>query len=359
MQQEPSKKQPVLGIRLLPGMGFGNRLFVYLSTRCLAGRNDMAFSVLDRELLEKSITVDGKKLFDLDYGEALSEKDFPVQVAEKDERIYIPDSEHDLTRGCYVAGADEKLFALQKDHPGENILLSGNLQAGEYFAGYEEKLRKWLSVNPALDHREYMGENVCILNIRGGEYAGAPELFLERRYWLDAMRYMKTLRPDMKFLAVTDDLAAAGRVLPEVRAVHGDIAHDYTILKNARFLILSNSSFACFPAFTGQAEQIVAPKYWARHNTSDGFWSGEQNLYPAFTYLDREGKLFTEEECRRELQAYRARTDFSKRIGRKPTKEELAAGREQVAALHKKDLRQRAVLSLARRLHLIRRRDSL
>ena len=73
MQQEPSKKQPVLGIRLLPGMGFGNRLFVYLSTRCLAGRNDMAFSVLDRELLEKSITVDGKKLFDLDYGEALSE----------------------------------------------------------------------------------------------------------------------------------------------------------------------------------------------------------------------------------------------------------------------------------------------
>ena len=205
----------------------------------------------------------------------------------------------------------------------------------------------------------YKNDPIQILNIRGGEYAGNPELFVKRRYWLDAMRIMRAKRPDMKFLVVTDDPEAAAKVLPEVRAEHGDLAHDYTIVKNARFLILSNSSFACFPAFTGDAELVIAPKYWARHNVSDGFWSSEQNLYPSFTYLDREGKLFSAEDCRKELETYKVRTNFAEKIGRKPTKEELAEGRKQVEALHRKDLRQRAALSLKRRLHLIRQRDSL
>ena len=104
---------------------------------------------------------------------------------------------------------------------------------------------------------------------------------------------------------------------------------------------------------------MIAPKYWARHNVSDGFWSSEQNLYPSFTYLDREGKLFSAEDCRKELETYKVRTNFAEKIGRKPTKEELAEGRKQVEALHRKDLRQRAALSLKRRLHLIRQRDSL
>ncbi len=319
----------------------------------------MGYSVLSAELLEHNLDLGGKRLFFLDYGEALPEEAFPVHLSELDERIYIPDSEHDLTRGCYVAGTDESLFSLSERYPERNVLLSGNLQAWDYLAGYESRIRQWLSVNPDLDHREYARENVCILNIRGGEYAGNPELFVKRRYWLDAMRIMRAKRPDMKFLVVTDDPEAAAKVLPEVRAEHGDLAHDYTIVKNARFLILSNSSFACFPAFTGDAELVIAPKYWARHNVSDGFWSSEQNLYPSFTYLDREGKLFSAEDCRKELETYKVRTNFAEKIGRKPTKEELAEGRKQVEALHRKDLRQRAALSLKRRLHLIRQRDSL
>lgn len=350
---------PVLGTKLLKGMGFGNQLFAVIAARCLAEKNGMGYSVLSAELLEHNLDLGGKRLFFLDYGEALAEEAFPVHLSELDERIYIPDSEHDLTRGCYVAGTDESLFSLSERYPERNVLLSGNLQAWDYLAGYESRIRQWLSVNPDLDHREYARENVCILNIRGGEYAGNPELFVKRRYWLDAMRIMRAKRPDMKFLVVTDDPEAAAKVLPEVRAEHGDLAHDYTIVKNARFLILSNSSFACFPAFTGDAELVIAPKYWARHNVSDGFWSSEQNLYPSFNYLDREGKLFSAEDCRKELETYKVRTNFAEKIGRKPTKEELAEGRKQVEALHRKDLRQRAALSLKRRLHLIRQRNSL
>ena len=80
-------------------------------------------------------------------------------------------------------------------------------------------------------------------------------------------------------MTVTDDLAAAKRILPEVKAYHFDLAGDYTAIKNAYYLILSNSTFAFFPAFTSDTVQyIIAPKYWARHNVSDGYWASEHHL---------------------------------------------------------------------------------
>lgn len=351
--EEQQKKRPVLGARLLPGMGFGNQLFVYASVRCLAKKNGCGFAVVGRDILEKTLTLKDGRLMDLDYGEDLPESAFDRTIAEKDERIYLPDSMHDLTNGCYITGTDDRLFTLGREQ--QNILLTGNLQSWDYLAGMEEEFGKWFSVPEKFEHFEYASDDICVLNIRGGEYAGAPELFLRRKYWLDAMRCMRAVHPAMRFVAVTDDPEAAGKVLPEVRAVHGDLAHDYTIIRNAHWLILSNSSFACFPAFTGQAKKIIAPKYWARHNVSDGFWASEQNIYPAFTYLDRDGKLFTAGECREELAAYREKSGLSEKIGKKPTDEEMRAGGKKVQALRRKDMEQRALLSLRRRLHLIHR----
>ena len=48
-------------------------------------------------------------------------------------------------------------------------------------------------------------------------------------------------------MVVTDDIAAANRILPEVKAYHFDLAGDYTVIKNAYYLILSNSTFCIFP----------------------------------------------------------------------------------------------------------------
>ena len=77
-------------------------------------------------------------------------------------------------------------------------------------------------------------------------------------------------------------------------------------LKNARYLILSNSSFAFFPAFTSETvKTVIAPKYWARHNVSDGYWASGQNIYEGFLYQDKMGKLFDAKQCRREWEAYK------------------------------------------------------
>ena len=63
---------------------------------------------------------------------------------------------------------------------------------------------------------------------------------------------------------------------------------------------------------------IIAPKYWARHNVSNGYWSSEQNIYTGFHYQDRKGRIFTAEECRKELEEYKRTSSTYKTLNQYP-----------------------------------------
>lgn len=120
------------------------------------------------------------------------------------------------------------------------------------------------------------------------------------------MKQMRRINPAMEFMIITNDVKEAGKLLPGIPAYNFDLAKDYSVLKNAKYLLLANSSFAYFPAFTSDTvEYILAPKYWARHNVSDGYWASEQNIYEGWHYMDRKGRVFTAEACRQELAAYK------------------------------------------------------
>lgn len=334
------EKKPIIATELLKGQGLGNQLFCYVTTRALAYDKGYDFAILGRELL------DGLSFMELDCGLDLEKDDFQEIYHEREDRIYLGNSRHDLEHGCYITGADARLSALD-----QTTLLYGNMQDESYFGKYKKEIKTWLRVKPAYDCMAYSRENLCIINIRGGEYTSNPELFLRRRYWLDAMAVMRQQRADMQFMVVTDDLAAAKRILPEVEAYHFDLAGDYTAVKNAHYLILSNSTFAFFPAFTSDTVKfIIAPKYWARHNVSDGYWASEQNIYSDFHYLDRKGNLFTAKECREALDKYRQKSPYYKRIGKRPEGLALAAARIRSSALVYSDLMVRAVRSIKRRI---------
>lgn len=292
----------MIGTKLSKGQGLGNQLFCYVTARCIALDRGYAFGLSGGDILQKSLRGgDGEPFLTLWMGEPAQEADFSRVYREKEERIYTGSCQHDLTHGCFVAGADPGVL-----QAADGTLLEGNLQAEAYFGSHREEIREWLKVREALDSHEYTRDNLCIMNLRGGEYTAEPALYLRRRYWTDAMAQMRRIRPDMEFMIVTDDVEAAHRLLPEIPAFHFTVDKDYVTVKNARYLILSNSSFACFPAFTSETVQkIIAPKYWARHNVSDGYWASEQNIYEDFSYLGRDGKLYTAEECRAELAAYR------------------------------------------------------
>lgn len=252
---------------------------------------------------------------DVDLGHPISQEEkkrFKI-YQDNDDRLFIGNSRHDMEHGCYISGGDDNIH-----HVEDNTLIYGNMQDESYFIKYIDKVKQWLSVKPEYDSYEYSRENLCIINMRGGEYTGSPELFIDKKYWIHGIKEMKKIRPDMEFMIITDDVEAAGKMLPGIPAYHFDIGKDYVTLKNAYYLLLSNSSFACLPAHTSDTLKFaIAPKYWARHNVSDGYWASEQNIYSLFHYMDRKGRLFTVKECREELEQYKKQSACYARVNRK------------------------------------------
>lgn len=292
----------MLGIEVQEGFGLGNQLFFYVTARCLALDKGYGFSVLDPEHFANNMHSDcGLYFMDLDMGIPSKKEDYRKVFQEKETRLYAGNSKHDLTHGVYVTDTDQALFEI-----GDDTLLYGNLQAEDYFISHKEEIKKWLAVKPACDCREYSRDHLCILHLRCSDYMGSPELFLRKKYWILGMEQMRKIDPDMEFMIITNDVKEAGKLLPGIPAYNFDLAKDYSVLKNAKYLLLANSSFAYFPAFTSDTvEYILAPKYWARHNVSDGYWASEQNIYEGWHYMDRKGRVFTAEECRRELAEYK------------------------------------------------------
>lgn len=305
----------MIGTEFIKGQGLGNHLLSYVCARAVAKRNGCEFGTACQEQFAKNMhNSEGNLFFDIDLGIEITDemKASMNRYDEKEVRLFLGNCNHDMINGCYVAGVDPVLASTaqaadtEKSGIEDNTLIYGNLQAEEYFKDYIDELKDWVRVKPKYDTHEYSRENLCIINIRGGEYANSQELFISRKYWLNAIKKMKSIREDMEFMIVTEDEAASHRVLPNIEAHHFDMITDYAIVKNAHYLICSNSSFAVVPVFTGEnLKYAIAPKYWARFNTSDGYWASEQNIYSRFHYMDKRGQIYTPEECRKELEEYK------------------------------------------------------
>ena len=295
-------ERPIIATELLKGQGLGNQLFCYVTTRCIALKNGCDYSILGSETLANNIHSQcGLYFMDLEFGIPTQKEDFEKVYNEKEDRLFAPNSKHDIEHGAYVSGTDEALLKLK-----ESALIYGNMQAEEYFLPYKKEICRWLKVKPEYDCYEYSQDDLCIIHLRCTDYMDSPELFLNKRYWLNGMKNMRRINPNMRFMIITNDVKEAQKLIPGVKVYNFDLAKDYSIIKNAKYLLLSNSSFAFFPAFTSNTvRKVIAPKYWARHNVSDGYWASEQNIYQGWTYQDRKGKLFSAEECRKELETYK------------------------------------------------------
>lgn len=289
----------MLATEILRGQGIGNQLACYVTTRSIAHTRGLDFGIKDTGWGgDKRYNQSGFYWFDLDWGQEVPD-DLDVYY-EKEVRKKLNTCHHDMTVGCDVRGYDQGLI----DVP-DNTMIFGNMQDEKYFYHNKELIKEWLKVKEEYDTYEYMDDDVCVLNYRGGEYIGFHELYLTREYWLNAMENMTKINPNMKFVTITDDVKASQDMLPEIPAYHFTVDKDYAIIKNSKHVILSNSSFPFFAVYTSDTiENIIAPKYWARHNVSDGYWAMSQNIYSGWTYQDRDGNLSTAEDCVKELEEY-------------------------------------------------------
>jgi hypothetical protein len=105
----------------------------------------------------------------------------------------------------------------------------------------------------------------------------------------------------MKFIVITDDVKSAKNYIGDYPCYHVDIGFDFYAINIAKYIILSNSSFGWWAAWLNKkCNLIIAPKYWSRHNVSNGYWSLGDQYTRGFMYMDRNGILSDYETCKSE-----------------------------------------------------------
>ena len=198
---------------------------------------------------------------------------------------------------------------------GDNGALGGLYQCEDYLIDRKEEIIEWFKIKEEYKNKFdielenskiLLDENTCVINFRGGEYRGLANVILRKEYWRDSINHMLSLNPEMKFVIVTDDPECASSFMPfSIPTIHGEIGLDFYIVNQAKWVILSNSTFGWWAGWLNtKANKIIAPRYWSRHNISDGYWSTGESYTRGFTYLDRDGSLFDYETCKKEALEY-------------------------------------------------------
>jgi hypothetical protein len=216
-----------------------------------------------------------------------------------------------------ITMADPKLYEIEDNSImlGQNGAKGGIYQSESYIIDRKEDIKKWFEIKQeSKEHYDNklsemginLDDNLCVINFRGGEYRNIPNVIVRKEYWRDSINYMLSINPNMEFLLITDDVQCASSFMPfPIKAIHIDVGFDYYVVNQAKWLILSNSSFGWWAAWLNtNANKIIAPKYWSRHNVSDGYWSTGDIYTSGFTYMDRNGNISDFETCKIEAINY-------------------------------------------------------
>jgi len=273
----------------------GNHQFQYSITRTVAEHNNYEWGFNPITSNDYYGGQPQMNFFDINYGKQHTAKwkEMPEGVT----NIWQEKHDHFDTHDFYYYQPD--IFDV-KDN---TKLIVPCVQNAKYYN--KEKLRKWFQIKEKnIEYYEslldiyniVLDENLCIINIRGGEYKYVSSLLLRNEHWRDAIVHMTTRNPKMQYYIITDDTEYAKNIFPYPVA-HFGIGMDYYIINHSKNLIISNSSFAILPTWLNYNDPfVIAPRWWARHNVAEKYWASS-NIYSFNTegnwnFLDRDGKLY-------------------------------------------------------------------
>lgn len=280
------------------GQGLGNQLWCYVTTRVIALNKGYDFGIKSPENFK------GLYFMDLDFGKQVlggnGPEGGPPQTLPEGIKHYYMERQITHPDGSDIRTTDEKLINIP-----DNTKIDGLMQDAKYINDSKNEIKKWLKVREEYERYEFSKDNICIINFRGGGYTKDSNFFLKETYWKNAAANMLKINKDFEFIVITDDIISAKKFFPKYKVCHFNIAKDYVIIKNAKYLILSNSSFAYFPAWLSEnLKYCIAPKYWGRHNISDGYWSLGYTIAPGWMYQDKDGRLQDYNACIKESNEY-------------------------------------------------------
>jgi len=276
------------------GQGLGNQLWCYVTCRVIALDKGYAFGIESPENFK------GIQFLKIDFGECVIPREnlsaetnmLPSGI----DHAYNEQQTYDQLSGMDISDQDPMLYSIA-----DKTKISGNFQNEQFIKHRKSLIREWLKIDESLEHADYANDNLCIINFRGGEYLHTKNVFLPKSYWWLARSRMLAINPTMKFIIVTDDPYLARKFFPSDEVHDAPIWEDYLAISTAKYLILSNSSFAWFPAWLNENVIFtIAPKYWWGFNGNNR-WSCAYNITSEWTYLDLNGRFFSYSECLSEL----------------------------------------------------------
>lgn len=292
------------------GQGLGNQLWTYAIVRSLAQKFHCDFSLLSSSRFK------GKGFIDLDFGEfgniSLGTAPSRSTLFDSDTVFFEKKRKHrKLKFDMTIVNSFPSKFI-------SGLKLEGNFENETYISACVDDIRAWYEVPY---HYAYpTQENICIINLRGRDFSFHKQLALGVDYFINAMRMVsENAVTEIEFKVVTDDNELAKAILPNLEILSSSadfsvnypykkVAADLATLQNARYLILSNSSFSWWGAWTNKKSKIIiAPKFWARHNINTGFWSPSGIITDYWHYVDVSGKAWSSQECKNEVNEMHSR----------------------------------------------------
>ena len=265
------------------GQGLGNQLWMYAITRVKSLDMGTDFGIMNPQKFK------GMNFIHLDFGRQVfggmgPEGGPPTELPNGIDYYYKePIKRHRITNQD-ITEIDPNFYALM-----DGTKIDGNFQSPAYIRHHKDKIAEWFE--PIVRDNQTYGDNLCIINFRGGEYRHMRDVFLPKSYWKKARQIMLEVNPEMIFRVVTDDYKLDAKFFAKSEIVEQQMSNDYISVLSSKYLILSNSSFGWFPAWLNKsAKLIIAPKYWWGYNNSE-YWSTGSIMTENFSYLDKQGKL--------------------------------------------------------------------
>jgi len=288
----------MLNISFKDGQGLGNQLWMFAAAKSISEKLNVDLNIYEFKKFKgrSFLKLDNKNNYSYSINKYKNSKNINIF----NEKIFY---DSDLR---YVASDyDERVLEIK-----EETILEGIFQSENYFFGDLSKLKRYIKLKDSISEENKIDQNVCILNIRGGEYKRHKNFILPKSYWLNAINNYKNNFQIKEFIVVTDDYRYAKKIFPNLKIIHGDIGNCYASIYNSSNLILSNSTFSYFPCKTGINKNVIAPIYWARPNNKYNRWASPCNIYEGWLWQDFNSNLMTYDEC---LKISRKTSDYYKK----------------------------------------------
>ena len=291
--------------------GLGNQLWRYVCCRVFAEDYGYDWGVSHPGWRGKFLNIDWGKEVNLNV-----EQDEDFKLDHGFEHYYKEEWIDHATAPGEIGDPDKKFYELE-----DNTYINGTFQKMSYIEKHRDKICDWLSYDDKYKIDQFSSENVCVIQVRGGDYTTGHSM-LPPDYYHRAMEHMKRNNPSIHFAIVTDDPKTASRMIPNVPIIGsadtaekdldqkhigwyeytgGPVSMDYSILNTAKYAIISASTFAFWPIWTNkQLLNVIAPKYWFDWSRSDGWWRPKDGIVndDRWLWLSRYGLLYESKTCK-------------------------------------------------------------